>query len=114
MRSVKSYIPDGVSEIVDQLCMMMLKSPRFIDKTGYFPDQNIDAVFFQLNEGLRRIERKLGEDLYLKLKEMSDRMRTHFEADPDNKTGETRKGCEIIDEMIELLKQHARKRRTST
>jgi hypothetical protein len=114
MRSVKSYIPDGVGEIVDHLCTMMLESPSFVDKTGYFPDQNIDTAFFQLNEGLRRIEGKLGEDLCLKLKQMSDQMRVHFEAGQDNKTGETRRGCEIIDEMIELLKQNSRKRRAKT
>ena len=70
-----------VGEIMDQLGFMMLKSPKFIDKTGYFPQQNIDTVFLQLNEGLQLIRGKLGEDLYLKLMNMSDQMRAHFEAD---------------------------------
>jgi hypothetical protein len=40
---------------------------------GYFPSQNIDTVIFQLNEGLRLIRGKLGEERYLRLVEMSDR-----------------------------------------
>jgi hypothetical protein len=99
------YIPQGVSEIIDQLSMMMLKSPTFVDKTGYFPWQSVDTVFHQLNEGLRLIQGKLGEERYSKLTEMSDRMRAHFEADPEDKTDETRKGCKLILDMQELLKQ---------
>ena len=105
----KPHIPKGVSEIMDQLGFMTLKSPKFIDRTGYFPQQNIDTVFFQLNEGLRLIRGKLGEDLHLKLTDMSDRMRAHFEADPEGKTDDTRKGCAIIREMEDLLRQKRRK-----
>jgi hypothetical protein len=36
---------------------------------------------------------KLGEERYLKLIEMSDRMRAHFEPDPANKTDDTLKGA---------------------
>ena len=50
---------------------------------------------------------KLGEALYLKLSAMSDRMRALFEADPEDKTGETRKG-RAIREMIAMLKPGAR------
>jgi hypothetical protein len=62
-----------------------------------------------LKEGLRLIRRKLGEERYLELMEMSDRMRAHFEADPENKTDDTLKGRAIIHEMEELLKQKVRK-----
>jgi hypothetical protein len=89
--------------------MMMLASPTFVDKTGYFPWQNVDTVFHQLNEGLRLIRGKLGEERYLKLMEMSDRMRAHFEADPEDKTDDTRKGCQLILDMQALLKQRAQK-----
>jgi hypothetical protein len=105
MRPAKLYIPQGVSEIMDQLGMMTVMSPKFIDKTGYFPYQNVDTVFHQLNEGLRLIQGKLGEERYRKLIDMSDRMRGHFEADPEKKTGDTLKGRGIIYEMEELLKQ---------
>ena len=52
---------------------------------------------------------KLGEERYSRRMEMSDRMRAHFEADPDDTTDDALKGREIIDEMRDLLKQSARK-----
>jgi hypothetical protein len=94
---------------MDQLGMMMLKSPTFVDKMGYFPYRNVDTVFHQLNEGLRLIRGKLGEERYLKLIEMSGRMRAHFEADPEDKTDDSLKGREIIHEMENLLMQKAPK-----
>jgi hypothetical protein len=109
VRPYQPHIPKDVGEIMDQLGFMMLASPTFIDGTGYFPSQNIDTVFFQLNEGLRLIRGKLGEERYLKLVEMSGLMRAHFEADPENETDDTLKGRAIIREMEELLKQKVRK-----
>jgi hypothetical protein len=105
----KRYIPKGVSEIMDYLGAMMLDSPTFIDRTGYFPGINLQTTFCELNEGLRLIRGKLGEERYFKLMEMSDRMRAHFEADPDNKTDDTLKGREIIEQMEALLKQSGSK-----
>jgi len=84
---------------------MLLSAPKFIDKTGYFPYQNLDYVFRQLNEGLSVNRPKLGEERYHELMGMSDRMRALFEADPEDKTGETLKGCKIIHEMEDILKQ---------
>jgi hypothetical protein len=40
---------------------------------------------------------------------MSDRMRAHFEADPEDKTDDSLKGRDIIVEMENLLKQSVRK-----
>jgi len=105
----KPYIPKGISEIMDYLGMMMLESPTFIDRTGYFPSRNLEMAFYELNEGLRLIRGKLGEEQYRKLMEMSDRMRAHFEADPENKTDDTLKGRAIIEQMEELLRQSGRK-----
>lgn len=45
---------------------------------------------------------KLGEERYSRRMEMSDRMRAHFEADPDDTTDDALKGREIIDEMREF------------
>jgi hypothetical protein len=98
-------VPKGTSEIIDLLGMMMLKSPTFVDTTGYFPGRNVETIFHSLNEGLRLIREKLGEERYLRLIEMSDRMRAHFEADPEDKTDDTLKGRAIIREMEVLLKQ---------
>jgi hypothetical protein len=89
--------------------MMMLKSPTFVDRTGYFPGKNLETTFYELNEALRLISGELGEDRYLKLIEMSARMRAHFEADPEEKTDDSLKGREIIREMGTLLRQKAPK-----
>jgi hypothetical protein len=112
MRNPNPYIPKGISEIKDQLSFMLLYSPTFADKTGYFPDRNVDSVFHQLNEGLRLIRGRLGDELFAKLREMSDRMRAHFEADAEKKTDDTLKGRELILEMEQLLKQVGRKARS--
>jgi hypothetical protein len=60
---------------MDHIGMMMLKSPLFRDE--FFVEQNIDTVFFSLNEGLKRV-RKAAR--YAALVSLSDRMRAHFEA----------------------------------
>jgi len=39
---------------------------------------------------------------------MSDRMRAHFDADPEDKTDDSRKARAIIFEMEDLLDQYAR------
>lgn len=72
----------------------------------------MENTFYELNEGLQVIRGKICEDLYLKLRDMSDRLRTYFEANPENKTDDTIKGREIIYDMIEMLKG-IRRRRTS-
>ena len=105
----KPCVPNGIGEIVELLGWMMLRSPTFIDKTGYLPDVSLQTTFYELNEGLRLIRGKLGEERYLKLMEMSDRMRAHFEADPEDKTDDALKGREIIREMEALLRRSRRK-----
>jgi hypothetical protein len=82
---------------------MMLGSPTFIDKTGYFSEQNIETEFFALNEGLKAMRKRFGEQNYQRLAELSARMRAHFEADPEDKTGETSKGRQCIVEMESIL-----------
>lgn len=107
----KPYVPKSVSEVRDCLRAMMVDSPTFVDKTGYFPGRNLKTTFYALNEGLRLLREELGEERYLKLTDMSDRMRAHFEADPEDKTDDALKGRAIIEEMEDLLKARARKRR---
>ena len=105
MRPKKMYVPKDISELLDFAISMLLSAPKFIDKTGYFPYQNLDYVFRQLNEGLSVNRPKLGEERYHELMGMPDRMRALFEADPENTTGDTRKGRDIIYEMEDILKQ---------
>ncbi|QUD87800.1 hypothetical protein [Phenylobacterium montanum] len=109
MPRYKTYTPKNISELMDLLGLMMLSSPTFVDKTGYFPERNIDTVFEALTESLKLMQKKLGEDRYARLIEMSNRMRAHFEADPEDKTDDSLKGRELIEEMETLLKQSARK-----
>jgi hypothetical protein len=108
-RPYKPYIPHDLSEVLDLVYGMMITWPKFIDGTGYVPGKNIDTTFYELNEGLRIIRAELGEKLYVKLREMSDQMRVHFDADPDKKTGEALTGRKILYEMEDLLMQAAQK-----
>lgn len=108
-RSYKPYIPHDIGEIMDLLGFMMLASPRFVDDFGYFPGRDIEATFFELNEGLKVVCKKLGTERYDALLALSDRMRGHFEADPENKTEDTIKGRALIHEMEDLLTQRRRK-----
>jgi hypothetical protein len=80
-----------------------------MDKTGRLPFLNLDYVFRELHEGLNHSRRKLGEERYQELLRMSDRMRAFFEADPEDKTGDTIKGRQILREMEDILKQALRK-----
>jgi len=88
--------------------MMMLKSPTFEDE--YFTNINVDMVFFELNEGLKFIQKKLGDERYQKLRTLSDKMRAHFEADPEDKTDDARAGRRIIREMEDILASTYKKR----
>jgi hypothetical protein len=103
------YIPSDVGEVLDHLSSMLLGAPTFLDRTGYFPYRNLDYDFQQLTEGLSNIRQTLGEERYNELMRMSDQMRALFEADPEDKTGETLKGCKIIHEMEDILTQVRRK-----
>lgn len=109
-RSGKPYVPQGISEIWDFLGAMMLSASTFKDKTGYFPDRNIDTTFFTLNEGLKTIRKKVGEENYQALVALSEKMRAHFEADPEDKTGDGMKGRDCIIAMEDILKSSGRRK----
>ena len=108
----RPYIPKGISEIWDFLGAMMLSAPTFKDRTGYFPEQDINTEFFALNEGLKTIRKKIGDDNYKALVTLSDRMRAHFEADPEDRTEDGIKGRNCIIEMETILKA-SRQRKSS-
>lgn len=84
------YIPQNISDVMDQLGWMMLNSPKFENNRGYFPERSINTAFFALNEGLKTIRKKVGEENYQVLAALSGKMRTHFKADPED----TRKPAE--------------------
>jgi hypothetical protein len=62
-----------------------------------------------LNEGLLVIRKELGEERYATLRAMSDKMRALFEADPEDKTGDTRAGHMLINEMDDILTDVAKR-----
>lgn len=106
----RPHIPQTIGELMDKLGSMMLGAPTFKDKTGYFPGRNVETTFFALNEGLLAVRTKLGDERYATLKVLSDKMRALFEADPEDKTGETQVGREIIHEMEGILRGAVRRR----
>ncbi len=99
----RPYVPQDIGELMDKLGSMMLGAPKFKDRAGYFPQMNIETEFFALNEGLLAVRKKLGEERYATLRALSDKMRALFEADPEDKTGDTQAGREIIHEMEDIL-----------
>jgi hypothetical protein len=103
------YFPRNVEELLEFVVSMLSSAPKFTDGTGYFPYQNLDYVFRQLHEGLSFNRQTLGEKRYNELMRMSDQMRALFEADPEDKTGDTLKGCKIIHQMEDILRQNRRK-----
>ncbi|GAM97806.1 hypothetical protein U91I_01435 [alpha proteobacterium U9-1i] len=107
-RDYTPYVPQNVGELMDFLAMMMLQSPTFEDKTGHFPGRNVESVFFQFNEGLAVVRKKIGQQRYETMRALSDEMRAHFEADPTDSNGRTAQGQKIILELREVLSKRSK------
>jgi hypothetical protein len=107
MPRYKPYVPQTVGDMMDLLGMMMLSSPTF--KDDYFTERSVETVFSSLNGGLENIRKKLGEERYQTLRTLSDRMRAHFEADPEDKTEDSLAGRQIIHEMEDVLRSTYKK-----
>jgi len=103
------HVPQNVGELRDLLSAILLTAPKFLDKTGYLPYRDLNYVFQQLLAGLDHNRATLGEESYVQLKGMSERMRALFEADPETKTGETLQGYKIIHEVEDILDEVRRK-----
>jgi hypothetical protein len=103
MQTHRPYIPRTIGEVWDQLGFIFLKSPTFEDPA--FPGQNIDTVFWQLNEGLAAVRHKLGSERYHLLLDLSARARAHFAADPEDSNGQARAGRELVREMEAIVLQ---------
>ena len=101
VRKYKPSVPTTIGELNILLGFMMFKAPTFLDVT--FPGRNVETVFFALNQGLNAVRDEVGEERFCALTELSDRMRHHFEADPTDSNGETRKGRKLITEMKTIL-----------
>lgn len=110
MYANRLYIPKTIGEIMDQIGSMTLSAPTFKDKTGYFPDQTIDTEFLTLNEGLKLLQKRAGEERYQALVKLSGQARAYFEADPEDKTEDGIKGRDCFLEMEEILKSINRRK----
>lgn len=110
MNPYQPYVPETPGEMMDLLAHLMLSAPTFVDKTGFFWEQNIETEFLSLTEGLKAIRKQIGDDGYEVLADLATRMRAHFEADPEETNGEAKKGYACIREMEELLPKLARRR----
>ena len=106
----KLLIPKTISELRDHLSSMALSAPTFRDASGSFPFLDLNQVFQELDEGLVLNRTRLGVDHFSALSRMSREMRALFEADPEDKTGDTHKGVLIIRDMQDLLEMAQRKR----
>jgi hypothetical protein len=104
MRSY-TYVPQSVSELNDFLGFMIVRSPLFEDVA--FPGQSIATVFAELSESLQLLRPKIGEERFQRLSELAQRVRTHFEADPDDNNGETSAGRKLIYEMKAVLRRRS-------
>ena len=100
---IEAYVAQTIGELMDKLGSMMLDSPKFVDTSGYFPKQSLDTTFEGLTYSLDHLRKKLGERRYHKLVELTGQMRAHFEADPEDTTGEAWEGRRIINDMEDLL-----------
>ncbi|GAA0641662.1 hypothetical protein GCM10009424_16280 [Sphingomonas ursincola] len=108
-RKKSHYVPKDLDSIYNFLGWMMLYAPEFRSDTFSASEQGIDITFFGLNEGLKQVRSQIGEKTYLQLVEMSQRMRAHFEADPEDKNGECKKGRTLIEDISDIIESSLRR-----
>lgn len=104
MRPYKPYIPQSAGETIELLGAMVLDAPSFEDDS-YFVGKNIDTTYFALDEGLKVIRSKLGEDRYTRLVEMARVTKEKFLQAADEDAEEVREGRNVLIEMIEMLRR---------
>jgi len=104
------YIPASLGEIYDLLGSMFLGAPTFIDKSGVFPDRDIESEFHALTEGAQKVRKKLGEEGYAQMIDLAGQAKALFADDPNDDNGKTDQGRSLLYE-IEKLIQAARLRR---
>ena len=109
--NLEPYIPTTTGEIYDFLGSMILGAPTFRDSSGFFPNRNAESEFFALNEGLKAIRKKIGEDNYERALELSAKAKAYFEADPEDKTEDGIKGRDCLMDIEEILKAANRRKR---
>lgn len=104
-KNFEPLVPRDILELMDHLSMMLVKAPRFALASS--PPLSIEQVFFELNAGLTNIREVVGDDSYATLAELSERAKVLFETDPDDTSGDTRAGRQLILQMWEHLRPFA-------
>lgn len=103
MIGYEPYIPETLSELMDQVVPMMGDAPKFADDSGYFPEQSIDTEFRALTEGFGNVRDKIGEDQYVKALDIAARMKTLFLEATDEDDPKTMQGILLIHELIDII-----------
>jgi hypothetical protein len=93
----------NLGQLADAIISTSLQAPKFNFLEAYFPRRSIDQAMQDLNESIDNLRPQLDGGLYESLLQMSDQMRACFKADPENKTGETRRGKELAQHMAALV-----------
>ena len=109
-RNPNPYIPGTLSEIYDFLPSFLGGVPGFVDDSGWFPDRSIDSEFFKLVSSFALVRKKVGEERYARLMDLTARAKALFLDDPEDDNGKTDQGVALIHE-IEGIIQEARGRR---
>lgn len=104
------YIPASLSELNDQIIVMIVEAPTFDDWSGVFPERNIDSEFHVLVEGFGRVRRKLGDERYAKLVDLASRAKALFAADQEDANGKTEEGRTLLIEIEDVLNEVRRRR----
>lgn len=109
-RSLVSHIPTSLSEIADQITVMIFEAPTFVDPTGVFATRNIDSEFAVLEEGFRLTRSKLGESRYIVLVDLATRAKALFVADHDDSNGKADEGRALLLQIEDVIKdaRHSR------
>ena len=106
----KLYTPASLSEIYDQIGSMVLWAPTFKDRTGVFPERNVDSEFYSLTEGFDLVRKKLGEERYAALVDLAARAKALFVADQEDTNGKTDQGRALLFEIEDVLQDARRSR----
>ena len=104
------YIPCSLSEIYDMLASFVGAAPTMIDKSGYFPERNLDSEFATLVAGFGKVRSKLGEERYAQLIALAARTKQLYADDPDYTNGKTEEGIKLVYEMEDIIQSVRRKR----
>ena len=103
MESYNPYVPQDPEELVDLIGSMVLASPRFIDTSGFFPEKNLETVYFALGEGLKAARAELGEARYATLIDAAEQTRGLFAAAVDEDADDVLTGRTLLLDMIDII-----------